>query len=158
MRGRALRGGGKREERRASEHEHGAAEDSQPADAACVAKFVEEKIAPEDAEEAVDIPEREGNAKADVADGENRKSVGDGPETACKDSPYDQVRGASNVRAHLTRAPDERGQAPPRQKGPYDHQERNYERRNAQLYEFGRGLRCAEPGTRTKPAEYSHKL
>ena len=121
MRGGALRGGGDGEERRAGEHEECAAEDGEPADFAGVAQFVEEKIAPEDAEQTVDVPEREGDAEADVADGENGERVGDGPEAAGEDAPDDQVRSLADIDAHLGCAADESGEAPAREEDAENH-------------------------------------
>src|SRR5271169_2015526 len=86
MFGGTLRRGGDREKCCASKHEESAAKDGEPAEFAGVAQFVEEQIAPEDAEQAVDVPEREGNAESDIANRENGQRVGDGPEAACEDA------------------------------------------------------------------------
>lgn len=56
--------------------------------------------------------QREGDAEADVADGENGERVCDGPEAAGEDAPNDQVRGLTNVESHLARAADESGKTP----------------------------------------------
>src|SRR5262249_3155022 len=76
----ALRGRSDGEKRCPSAHDKRAAKYAGPAAPASLAKFVEEKKAPENAEHAVGIPEREGNAEADIANRENRERVGDGPE------------------------------------------------------------------------------
>ena len=134
MFGRALRGGGDGEESRAGEHEERAAEDGEPAKFAGIAEFVEEKPAPEDAEEAVDVPEREGDAEADVADGEDGERVGDGPEAACEDAPDDEVRSLADVDADLGGAADEGGETPAREENADNHQKRNDERGDAEFY------------------------
>jgi hypothetical protein len=46
------------------------------------AQLVEEKKSPKDAEEAVGIPKRKRDAQADVANGINGESVGDGPQAS----------------------------------------------------------------------------
>src|SRR5580658_10087481 len=112
MLGGTLRGGGDGEERCAGEHEERAAKYGEPAKFAGVAQFVEEEIAPEDAEEAVDVPKREGDAEADIANRENSERVGDGPEAAREHAPDDQVRRLADVGAHLAGAANERGQTP----------------------------------------------
>ena len=91
-------------------------------------------VAPEDAEETVDVPEREGDAEADVANGEDGERVGDGPEAACEDAPDDEVRCLANVDAHLPGAADESREAPAGEEDADDHQQRNDERRDPKFY------------------------
>src|SRR5580700_3073611 len=115
MFGGALCGGGNGQECCAQEHEQRATKDGEPAEFAGVAQFVEEKIAPEDTEEAVDVPEREGDAEADVANGENGQCIGDGPQATGEDAPDDQMRGLPDVGAHLPGAADKSREAPARE-------------------------------------------
>src|SRR5580658_507518 len=131
MFGGALRRGGNRQERCPGKHEKRSTENGEPAEFASVAQFVEEKIAPEDAEKAVDVPKGKSDAEADVANGENGERVGNGPEAAGEDSPDDQVRGLANVGAHLARAADESRKTPAGEEDADYHQERNDEGRNA---------------------------
>src|SRR6266568_1768235 len=100
MSSRALRGRSNSQKRRASTHDERAAEDARPAAPAGLAKFVEEKKTPENAEEAVGIPEREGDAEADVANRKNRERIGHSPKAASKNGPDDEVRRAADVRAN----------------------------------------------------------
>src|SRR5579859_5556583 len=100
MSGRALRGRSDGQQRGASAHDERAAEHAGPAAPAGLAKFVEEKKAPKNAEQAVGIPKRKGDAEANVANGKDRERVGDRPEAAGKNSPNDEVRCATNIGAH----------------------------------------------------------
>src|SRR5439155_4081910 len=68
---RALCGRSDGEKRGARAHHERAAEHAGPAAPAGLAKFVEEKKTPENAKQAVGIPEREGDAKADIANGKD---------------------------------------------------------------------------------------
>jgi hypothetical protein len=60
-------------------------------------QFVEEEKSPEDAEEAIRVPEGKGDAEADVADGVNRERVGDGPHASGENGPDDEVRSLADV-------------------------------------------------------------
>src|SRR5215472_6807567 len=142
----ALRGRSDGEQRCANAHDERAAKDASPAAPARLTKFVEEKKAPEDAEEAVGVPEREGDAEADVANRENGERVGDGPEAARENGPDDEVRRATNVGANGGSAEDERGEAPAREKNADDHDERNGDGRNANGDKLRGRFGGAEPG------------
>src|SRR4029077_3610797 len=96
-----------------------------------LAQFVEEKKTPKNAKKAVRVPQGKSNAQADVADGENRKCVGDRPKTSGKKRPNDQVWRAANVGADGRSPQDQRWEAPAREKDADDHDERNDHRGNA---------------------------
>ena len=54
-------------------------------------QFAEQQAAPEDADERVGVPQGEGDGQADVANGEDRKRIGDGPQHAGEDGDGDEV-------------------------------------------------------------------
>src|SRR5439155_22458290 len=65
-----------------------------------LAKFVEEKKAPENAKQTVGIPERESDAKSDIANGKDGQRVGNCPEAARENGPDHQMRRTADVRAN----------------------------------------------------------
>jgi len=85
----SLRGRGDGEQSGAGAHDERAADHAGPATPTGLAEFIEEEKAPEDAEQAVGVPEREGDAQADVANRKNGERVGNGLETAGEDGPND---------------------------------------------------------------------
>ena len=89
------------------------------------AQLAEEERAPEDAEEAVRVPEREGDAQADVADGVDGERVGDGPEAAGENGPDDEVRRLADVGANGGGALQQRGHTPAREEDAAHHDERD---------------------------------
>src|SRR4029077_8478753 len=98
------------------------------------------------------------NAEADIANGEDGKGVGDGPEAACEDAPDDQVRRLPNVGAHLTGAADECGEAPAREEYADNHQKRNNKRRYPDLDQLGGSFGGAEPGACAEATEDADEL
>src|SRR5215472_536704 len=100
MSSRALRGRSDGEKRGARAHHERAAKHADPAAPARLAKFVEEKKTPENAKQAVGIPEREGDAKPDIANGKDGQGVGNCPEAARENGPDHQMRRAADIRAN----------------------------------------------------------
>ncbi len=116
-------------------------------------EFAEEQPAPEDADEGVGVPEREGDGEANVANGEDGERVGDGPEHPREHGDGDEMRLRARSAERLARAFEERGERPARGEDAGDHEERDGEGREAGVDELGGRLRCAEPDPGAEPAE-----
>src|SRR5271169_5247153 len=95
-------GRGDRQQGGSSKHADRAAQDAEPAFPSRVVQLVEEQIAPEDAEQAVRIPQGKRNAEADIADGVDGQRVGDGPHASGEYSPDDQVPSLSYIVADVS--------------------------------------------------------
>src|SRR5260370_31344687 len=117
---------------------------------ACLTEFVEEDEPPKDAKKAVYVPERKGDAQANIADSENGESVGHRPQAAGEDGPRDEVGGLSRVGVDLGRAAHQRGNAPACEEYAYDHQERDDDGRHPAAHQFIRRLGSAYPSSRSK--------
>ncbi len=150
---RGLVGGGECQERGADTHGHGAAEHAGPLAAGGAAQLAEEEGAPEDAEEAVRIPEREGDAQADIADGVDGERIGDGPEAAGEDGPDDEVRGLAYVGAHGGGPLQQGGEAPAGEEDAAHHDERDHDRAQAGGDELGGSLGGTEPSAGSDAAQ-----
>ena len=111
------------EDCRACAHDERAAQNADPSPPAGLAQFIEEEESPENSQKAIRIPEREGDAQADVADGEDRQRVRDGPQAAGQDGPEDQMGRAAHVHSNGRSAQNQGGQAPASEKDPDDHDE-----------------------------------
>jgi hypothetical protein len=121
-------------------------------------QLIEEKKTPENAEKAVGIPQRKGDAQADIADGVNRERVGDGPEASGEKRPNDEVRGAANIGADRRGAEDEGRQALASEKNTNDHDQRNDHRGNSDGDEFGGRFGGAKPCSRGEAGEDTEPL
>jgi septal ring factor EnvC (AmiA/AmiB activator) len=121
-------------------------------------QFLEKQKSPEDAEQAVGVPKRKGDAEADIANGINRQRVGNRPHASSEYRPHNQVRSLANVMAHVRRAADKRRYAPARQKNSEHHDERNSNGRNLRINQLDGGFGAAEPGSGGEPAENSQGL
>ena len=142
----------------ADAHDESATQNAEPATEASAAEFVEKKKSPEDAKERIRIPEREGDAEANIANGINGEGVGNGPETACQDCPNDEMGTAARICSNGTRAENERRKTPASEKNSDDHEERDDHRRKAKCDEFCGGFGCAEPGASGEAREDAEKL
>jgi hypothetical protein len=120
-----------------------------------MAKFVEEHEAPEDAEQAIRVPEWKRNAQPYIADRINSERVGDGPHASGKHSPNNQVRSLANIIAHMRRATNERGNAPSREKDSAHHDQRNGDGRDVWIDQLDWSFGPAEPGPGGETAEDS---
>jgi hypothetical protein len=147
-----------RQQRGADEHGRRAAEHAQPALPSRVVQFFEEQASPKNAEQTVGIPQREGNAEADVADGVNGKRVGDRPHASGEDGPYDQMRCLADVGANVRGAANKCRHAPAREKNSHHHDERNGDGRDVRVDEFYGSFRAAEPRSGGKAAENADGL
>src|SRR5260370_14402467 len=92
-------GRGPGEQSRACANHESAAEHTRRAPPAGLARLIEKKKTPKNAEKAVRIPQGKSEAQADVADGENRQRVCHGPKTSGKKRPNNQVRRPANIGA-----------------------------------------------------------
>src|SRR5260370_20768993 len=143
---------------RADAHDQSPAQDAGETAPAGLAQLIEEKKTPKNAEKAIRIPQRKGDAQADVTDGENRQRVSHGPKTSGKKRPDDQVRRPADIGADGRGAQDQGGQAPARQKNSDNHDERNNHRRDADGNELRGRFRGAEPGSRSEAGKDSEQL
>ena len=152
---------GRRDDRKqggAGAHENGAAQHAQPAPPPGPTELVEEHRTPQDAEQAVRVPQGEGDAEPDVADRKHGEGVGDGPQTAGEDRPDDEMRGLPNVRADRCGAAEQRRQAPAREKHAQHHRQRDDDRGEAEGDHLGRGLGGAKPRAGGEAAGHAREL
>ena len=126
--GRGLMRGRDGEQRRARKHAERAADDAEPALPSGVVQLVEEKISPENSEQAVGVPQGKCNAEADVADGVNGERVGDSPHASGEDGPDDEVRRLTNVGVEMRGAANERGHTPAGEENSANHNQRDGDR------------------------------
>src|SRR6266568_5091857 len=82
---------------RAHAHNQSPAQDTGETAPAGLAQLIEKKKSPKNAEKAIGIPQRKGDAQANVTNGENSQRVGHGPEASGKKRPYDQVRRPATI-------------------------------------------------------------
>ena len=146
------------EQRGAAEHTDCSAENAEPAFPSCVVQLVEEQESPEDAEEAIRVPKRKGDAEADVADGVNGERVGDSPHASGEDGPDDEVRRLADVVAEVRSPADEGRNAPAREEDSEHHDEGDRDRRDVGIDEFDRSFGAAEPGSGGESAEDAESL
>ena len=79
------------------------------------AQLVEQQPAPEQAHQAVDVPQREGDREPHIADGEDRQGIGHRPQHSREHRPDDEVRLLAQVHQHIAgsfQAPPARSIAP----------------------------------------------
>ena len=130
----------------------GAENDLGDVDAAGAFQLTEEQTAPEDADEGVGVPERKCDGETDVANGEDGKGVGHGPQHTGQDRHGDEMRCLATNRRRPSGAFEERGNGPARGEDARDHAERDGEGGQAGVDELGGRLGRAEPYTRSKAA------
>ncbi len=116
-------------------------------------QFVEEHDSPEDPEQAVRIPQRKSDAEADVSDGVNGQRVGDCPHASGEYRPNDQMRGLTNIGAHVRSAADESGHAPSCEKDAAHHDQGNGDRRDVRIDQLNGGFGAAQPCSGGESAE-----
>src|SRR5579875_574990 len=145
--------GGRREHDGADDNGDGSAEDLGPAFGACAFQLMEEEPAPEQADEGVGVPERKGDGKADVANGEDSQRVGDSPEGPGKDGPDDEVGTAAEVAEDVVGSFKGDGERPACDKDAEYHAERDGIGREAGGNELGGSLRPAQPCACSKRAD-----
>ena len=131
-------------------------EHAKPTTRAGVAQFVEQRDTPQNADEAVHVPQRKRDAKADVTNGEDGQRVGDRPQTSRKHGPDDQMRRLPQVPTDLPRAAYQRGHAPSGKKDSGDHQQRNHNRGDSDGHQLGRRFGGSQPGAGAKAAKNPH--
>jgi hypothetical protein len=153
-----LRGRDDGQQSGADAHQQGAAQNAQPSPPACLSKLIEKEKAPQDAEQAVRIPQRKRDAESNIADRENGHRVGHGPEAAGEDGPENQMWRAANVHADGRRAEEECGQAPAREKHANHHDQGDDHRRNADGDELRGSFGGAKPRSRRDAGENAERL
>src|SRR5271157_2560824 len=158
MRRRPLRGRSDGENCGAHAHDHCSAKHAGPAAPTGLPQLIEKEETPENAEEAVGIPQGESNAETDVADGKNGERVGHGPQATRQQRPKDEMRRSAHVGPHGGCAQDQGRQTPSRKKNADDHDERNHDRGDANGDELRRRLRRAQPRSRGETAENAEEL
>jgi hypothetical protein len=119
-------------------------------------QFLKQQDSPKNTEQAVGIPQRKGDAEADIADGVDRERVGDSPHASGEHGPDDEMRSLPEIGAHMRGAANECGNAPPRQKNAEHHDQRDRDRRDIWVDQLDGSLRAPEPcpgGKSAKDAE-----
>ena len=142
----------------AKKHQHGSAEYAEPTTHACVPQFVEQSDSPQDADQAIHVPQGKRNAQADIADGKDSQRIGDRPEATGEHSPNHQVRRLPQVPADLAGAANQRRHAPAGKKDSRDHQQGNHDRRYSDGYQFGRSFCGTQPGSCAEATENADRL
>ena len=155
-RGLMRRGDG--QQRGSSEHADGAAQNAEPALPSRIVQFVEEQESPEDAEQAVGIPQGKRDAQADIANGVNGQCIGDRPHASGEHSPHNQMRSLAHVVANVRSAANERRNAPARQEHSKDHDEGDGDGRNIRVDEFDGSFGAAEPRSGSESAKNAERL
>src|SRR5579871_3851676 len=147
-----------RQQRRACKHAQRSADHSQPAFPSRVMQLIEEEKSPKDAEQAIRVPQGKCDAKANVADGVDRKGIGDSPHASREYRPDDQMWRLTNVCFEVRRTADERWHAPACQEDSTHHDQRDGDWRNVGIHQLDRSLSATKPGTGSKSAENSQSL
>src|SRR5215469_13701959 len=156
--GRRLMRGGDRQQSGSGKHAEGTAQDAKPAPPPREVQFLEKDDAPENAQQAVRIPQGKCDAESDVANGRDGQGVGDRPHASRKDGPHHQVGGLVNIAVDVRRAPDESRHAPACQEYSTDHGKRNGDRRDVGVDQLDGSFGTAEPGPGGEAAENPESL
>jgi len=144
-------GGAGTHHRRAAQHGHHAGPARFP-------QLVEEHGAPEDAEQAVGVPQRKRDAQADVLDRVNGERVGDGPQAAGEHGPDHEMRRLPHIGPDRGRAPQQRRETPARQEHAHYHRERDHDGRETEHHHLGGRFGGAEPGAGGEAAGHAGEL
>ena len=108
-------------------------------------KLAEKNAAPQQADQRVGVPEREGDGQADVANGEDSERVGDGPQHSGEDGVENQMAVDGQIGEDVAGAFEQGGQRPAGGEDAGDHAERDGEGRKAGVDQFGGRLGRAQP-------------
>jgi hypothetical protein len=111
-----------------------------------------------DADDRVGIPQRKGNAQAEIADREDGQRVGNRPQTTRENRPNHQVRRLQEIGSRLRGATCYCGQGPPAEKNTHHHNQRDQNGGKSCRDELGGNLGRPQPCARRHAAEHPQAL
>ena len=156
--GRSLMRRGEGKQGRSGKHAERSGEHAEPAFPSGVMQFFKEQDSPKNAKQAVGVPQRKGDAEANVADGVDGECVGDGPHASGENGPDDEVRSLADVGAHVRGTANEGGNAPAREEDAEHHDEGDRDRRDVGIDELDGSFGASEPSSGGKSAEDAESL